>query len=175
MTTRFAEGANYWTTTINPAKSQATIIETLEAFGALNYQIAQGQASGRFAWLVRFEWQGKSYRFVFAPLECKTPEKLRTFGSKKHTHDTQARYQMGRIATHFVKAILTAAEAHPYALFGFMELPETATAGRLPLTAGELDTTEIMSALPMMPEPRLLLTGGGDEPGDLPIVEGEIT
>ncbi len=173
MTIRYAEQANYWTTTVHPAKSQAAIIETLENFGAHSYQIMQGKAGGRFAWLVRFEWQGKSYRFVFVPLECKTPEKLRTFGSKKHTHDAQARYQMGRIAAHFVKAILTAAEAHPHALFGFMELPETATGGGLPLTAGELDTSEIMSALPMMPDTRLLLAAPNG-PGNLPIIEGEI-
>lgn len=162
MNARFAENANYWTTTVHPAKSQATIIETLEDFGAHNYQIMQGQAGGRFAWLVRFEWQGRSYRFAFTPLEPEFPEKLSTFGGKRRTHEAQTRRQMGRIATHFVKAVLTAAEADPNALFGFMELPDTATAGGVPRIAAELDASGIISALPAFPANTLLLSDGGD-------------
>ena len=166
MKPRYAEDANYWSTTIHPAKSQATIIETLEDFGANNYQISQGQANGRFAWLIRFEWQGRSYRFIFTPLGLEFPKKLSTFGGKRRTHEAQTRRQMGRIATHFVKAVLTAAEADPNALFGFMELPDTATAGGLPLIAAELDASGIMSALPAFPAPpanTLLLPNGGGQ------------
>ena len=163
--TRFAEEANYWTTTVHPAKSQAAIIELLEDFGAMSYQIMQGKAGGRFAWLVRFEWEGKSYRFVFTPLECKATEKISSFSGKRRTHEAQAKYQMGRIAAHFVKAILTAAEAHPHALFGFVEIPDTARNGGLPMTAGELDTSGIVSALPPIAvgEWRMIEGGQGHE------------
>ena len=163
MNPRYAEDANYWSTTVHPAKSQATIIETLEDFGAHNYQIMQGQAGGRFAWLVRFEWQGRSYRFAFTPLEPEFPEKLSTFGGKRRTHEAQTRRQMGRIATHFVKAVLTAAEADRNALFGFMELPDTAGTGGLPMTAGELDTSGIVSALPALPADTLRLPSRDDQ------------
>lgn len=156
MQARYAEEANYWETTVHPAKSQAEIIELLEDFGAANYQIMQGQAGGRFAWLVRFEWQGQSYRFMFIPLECKNASKESGFGGKRRRHEEQARYQMGRIAVHFTKAILTAAEAHPHALFGFLELPGTERPGGLPHTAGELDISGIVSALPMIEAPALL-------------------
>ncbi|MEM7342988.1 MAG: hypothetical protein AAF485_01985 [Chloroflexota bacterium] len=148
MHTRYAEQANYWQTTVHPAKSQGEIIELLEDFGATNYQITQGQAQSQYAWLIRFEWQSRSYRFTFTPLVCEYPDTERKFGGKKRTHLEQSKYQMGRIAVHFVKAILTAAETHPHALFGFMELPETASNGGLPRTAGELDTGGIVSALP---------------------------
>jgi len=163
MKARFAEKANYWATTVHPTKSQGEIIELLEEFGAVNYQMMQGQVSGRFAWLIRFEWQGRSYRFTFTPLECKAPDKVKTFGSKRRAHLEQSKFQMGRIAVHFTKAILTAAEAHPHALFGFMELPETVSEGGLPRTAGELDISGVVSALPA--DMRMLLSpedGGGD-------------
>ena len=146
---RYAEDANYWKTTVHPAKSQGAIIEMLEDFGAGNLMIAQGKADGKFAWLIRFEWLGKTYRFTFSPLECKDPGKVTSFGGKRRTHRDQVRYQMGRIATHFVKAILTAAEAQPHALFGFVELPEVAThPGGMPMTAGELDVDRLTHALP---------------------------
>ena len=151
---KYAESMNYWQTTVHPAKSQAEIIELLEDFGALNYQIAQGNANGCLAWMVRFEWSGKSYRFLFVPLTCKNPDVTRSFGGKKRTHLKQSVYQMGRIAVHFTKAILTAAEAQPYALFGFMELPSVRDNG-IPFTAGELDVDGVMSLL-MLP----MLTGG---------------
>jgi hypothetical protein len=50
---------------------------------------------------------------------------------------------MGRIAVYFVKAILTAAEAQPAALFGFLELPG-AHPGAIPVTAAELDISGIV-------------------------------
>jgi hypothetical protein len=146
---RYAEEANYWDTTVHPAKSQAEIVEMLEDFGAEKLMIAQGQADGRTAWLIRFEWQGRAYRFTFVPLECRSPEKQASFAGRRRSHAEQARYQMGRIAAHFVKAILTAAEAHPHALFGFVELPGAGQhPGGLPMTAGELDVEGLTTALP---------------------------
>ena len=69
MEQRHAEDANYWQTTVPPAKSQAEIIELLDGFGAGSFQISQGKAGDRIAWLIRFEWMGHSYRFLFAPLD----------------------------------------------------------------------------------------------------------
>lgn len=59
MTLRFAEEANYWDTVIHPARSQGEISELLEEFGADAVMIAQGNAGGRFAWLVRFHWRAR--------------------------------------------------------------------------------------------------------------------
>ncbi len=144
-----AEQFNYWDTTVHPAKSQAEIVELLETFGATDFQISQGQADGRFAWLVRFQWRERTYRFLFTPLSCERPSSERSFGGKRRTHQEQARWQMGRIAAHFVKAILTAAEANPDALFGFLELPGIAShPGGLPATAAELDIGGLTRALP---------------------------
>lgn len=148
MKARYAEKANYWETAVHPAKSQGEIMEMLDEFGATASALMQGQADGRYAWLIRFQWQGKSYRFTFVPLVCQYPNKISKFSGKARSHEDQAKYQMGRIAVYFVKAILTAAEAHPFALFGFMELPETARNGALPMVAGELDSDRITSALP---------------------------
>jgi hypothetical protein len=117
MNNRWAEDANYWDTTVVPAKSQGEITELLQDFGAESTMMAQGQADGRYAWLVRFRWHGANYRFVFTPLICQWPNKLSMFGGKRREHNEQARYQMGRIACYCVKAILTAAEAQPGALF----------------------------------------------------------
>jgi len=147
---RYAEEANYWATTVYPAKSRAEIEELLDDFGVTQQMTVKGQVNGRVAWLIRFVWQGQSYRFTFVPLKCKEPDKITAFGGKRRSHLEQAEYQMGRIAAHFVKAILTAAEAHPHALFGFMEIPETAGAGGMPRTAGELDISGIRSALPAL-------------------------
>ncbi len=153
MTIRFAEEANYWDTTVHPARSQGEITEMLDEFGAESVMVAQGKSGGRFAWLVRFQWNGANYRFAFTPLECRTPSKLTAFGGKRREHIEQARYQMGRIAVHFVKAILTAAEAQPHALFGFMELPAAATrSGGIPPVAAELDVSALISAAPLLPE-----------------------
>lgn len=164
---RYAEEANYWATTVHPAKSQGEIVEMLEEFGAGNLLIAQGQADGKFAWIVRFAWKGATYRFVFTPLECQAPDRVASFGGKRRSHTDQARYQMARIAVHFVKAILTAAEVQPHALFGFVELPQAAGhPGGLPVTAGELDVTGLTHALPELNiETRSLLTGE--------VIEGE--
>ncbi len=152
MQARYAEQANYWDTTVHPARSQGEITEMLEEFGAESIMVAQGQSGGRYAWLVRFQWQGSNYHFAFTPLECQWPDKESGFGGKRRIHTEQARYQMGRIAVHFVKAILTAAEAHPHALFGFMELPGVATRpGGIPYTAGELDVSKLVSSAPLLP------------------------
>lgn len=145
---RLAERANYFDTTVHPAKSQAEILETLEDFGSSNFQVIQGQANGQHAWMVRFEWRNQTYRFTFAPLKCERPTNERSFGGKRRTHQEQARWQMGRIAVHFVKAILTAAETNPDALFGFLELPEVASVGGLPRTAAEIDVSGLTRALP---------------------------
>jgi len=147
--TRYAESANYWNTTVHPAKSKGEIEQLLDDFGASQQLTAKGQVKGRMAWLIRFVWQGHSYRFAFVPLECQWPTKISSFGGKRRPHREQAEYQMGRIAVHFVKAILTAAEAHPHALFGFMELPESAGSGTIPRTTGELDISGVVSALPL--------------------------
>lgn len=156
--TRYAEDANYWSTTVSPYKSQGEIMELLDRFGATNMMVTQGQAlstgsrqARRLAWLIRFEWHGATYRFTFTPLPCRNPDKVSSFGGTRRAHDEQARYQMGRIAVHFVKAILTAAEAHPHALFGFVELPEVGThPSGLPVTAGELNVERFVAALPMI-------------------------
>ena len=147
MQNRFAENANYWDTTVHPAKSLGEIQELLESFGAMNTIITQGQAGEKLAWLIRFQWRERVYRFVFTPLECRWPNNTRSFGGKRRAHSEQARYQMGRIAAWFVKAILTAAEANPAALFGFLELP-AARPGGMPPTAAELDVTGLISILP---------------------------
>jgi hypothetical protein len=123
----------------------------LEDFGATSIMLATGQTNGHHAWLIRFQWRGNNYRFAFTPLECKEPLRESSFGGKRRRHEEQARYQMGRIAVYFVKAILTAAEAHPHALFGFMELPGVASRGGIPYTAGELDISKLVSAAPLLP------------------------
>jgi len=153
MNPRKAEQANYWDTTVQPGNSQGEIIALLEEFGADGLLFAQGNARGKFAWLVRFSWRGANYRFVFSPLECEYPEQVHSYGGKRRTHVEQARFQMGRIASHFVKAILTAAEAQPHALFGFMELPGMATSGGIAPVAGELDVNELIDAAPLLQLP----------------------
>jgi len=156
----YAERFNYFDTTVHPAKSQAEVIELLEDFGATNFVIQQGQVNGKYAWLVRFEWRGETYRFVFVPLECEYPEKERSFGEKRRTYHEQARWQMGRIAVHFVKAILTAAETNPDALFGFLELPAVAThPGGMPKTAAEINVEGLTAALPQLEDGVRYLTG----------------
>jgi len=69
--------------------------------------------------------------------------------AKRRSHAEQAKFQMGRIAVHFVKAILTAADAQPHALFGFLELPLAGIhRGGLPVTTAELDASGLTAALP---------------------------
>lgn len=157
---RYAEEANYWDTSVHPQKSLGEIQELLEDFGVTQMAITQGQAAGRFAWLIRFQWMGRAYHFVFTPLECRQPQKASSFSSKRRKHEDQARYQMGRIAVWFTKAILTAAEANPHALFGFLELPGVAQSGGIPATAGELDVDGLTAALPSMDG--VLLLGEGE-------------
>jgi len=169
---RFAKEANYWSTTVQPAQSQAEIVERLEEFGATNLVMAQGRAGERLAWMIRFEWNAATYRFTFAPLECRHPDKTANFGGKRREHARQSEYQMGRIAAHFVKAILTAAEAHPHALFGFIELPALQThPNGLPYTTGELNVAGLTAALPALEvESAAVYLPRGDED----VIEGEV-
>jgi uncharacterized protein YwbE len=155
-TPRFAEDANYFDTTVHPAKSLGEIQEMLDDFGAENVMVIQGQAGGKTAWMIRFMWLDKPYRFLFTPLDCRNPDNQKTVGGKKLTNTERAKYQMGRIAVHFVKAILTAAEAHPHSLFGFMELSVGQSNGQLPPTAGELNVEGLAKALPTMSLPLLI-------------------
>jgi hypothetical protein len=150
---RYAEDANYWETTVHPAKSQGEIVELLENFGADSVMVVQGQAGGNYAWMIRFRWDGRNYRFLFTPLACRTPEKQSSFGGKRRAHSEQARYQMARTATHFVKAILTAAEAEPGALFGFMELPGAGSRAGVPAIASEIDVRQLVDdSTPLLPD-----------------------
>lgn len=157
----YAEDWNYFDTTVHPAKSQAEILEALEDFGALNFQTMQGQMGGKVAWMIRFEWEGATYRFAFTPLECRWPTKERSFGGKRRMHSEQAKYQMGRRAVHLIKGLLSAAIESSAALFGFMELPEVAThPGGLPKTAAEIEVSHLIKALPNFSEGVFYLTEG---------------
>lgn len=173
---RFAEDANYWTTTVSPFVSQGEIYGMLKAFGTEGMMITQGQTTdGREALLVRFGWLGESYRFVFVPLECRYPENERSFNKTRRTHAEQALYQMGRVAMHGVKAILTIAESTPAVLAGFRELPGVGHHDDgLPYTMGELSTHELTAALPLIQIDRgRLLTG--PEAAQEDVVDGEFT
>ena len=146
--TRYAEDANYWQTIVHPARSMGQMIELLEKCGIQRHEVMQGQARGKSAWLVRFEWRGATYRFLFVPLTCEHPEKESSFGGTRRVHEKQATYQMGRRAIHFVKAILVAADDQPAALFGFVELPDVKHSSGLAATAGELDLGTLTHRLP---------------------------
>ena len=139
MNKKFAEEFNYWNTTVHPSKSQGEIMALLENFGIQNIQVSQGTANGKTALLVRFHWEEKPYRFMFVPMDCKSPNRTISFGGKKRTAVEQSRYQMGRIAVYFIKAILTAAEVQPDALFGFLELPAMTNSEGIPATMAEID------------------------------------
>lgn len=152
---KYAEDMNYWNTTVSPASSQGEIIELLENFGAAATFVMTGQSQGRHAWMVRFQYLDRSYRFSFIPLACRQPDKFYTFAGKKRAASEQARYQMGRIAVNFVKAILTAAETNQDALFGFLELPG-ARGGVVPVTAAELDIEDLTG---LLPEIKMLKSG----------------
>jgi hypothetical protein len=153
MEKEHAEDRPYWATTVHPAKSQGQIIELLENFGAKDMIVSQGHSQGQVAWVIRFKWLGRVYRFVFTPRACRSPDKESSFNSRRRTHADQARYQMGRTAVHFIKAILTAAEEHEGALFGFLELPEAGShRGGLPLVASEVDMSSLMGDLPPLLE-----------------------
>ncbi len=161
---RFAEDSNYWDTTVHPSKSQSEIVEMLEDFGADQIMVVQGQSAGKFAWLVRFRWNNANYRFLFTPKECRYPSKISSFGGKRREHSDQARFQMGRVAAWFIKAILTAAEEKQDALFGFLELPGAGYhPSGVPYTAAELDTRELVSLAPPSPEMPFLLNPPGEE------------
>jgi hypothetical protein len=141
----YAEDRPYWDTTVAPAKSLGEIQELLENFGAEATIITQGSAGGRYAWLIRFQWNDKSYRFTFIPLACRRPTNVGSFGGKKRAFEEQTRYQMGRIAVYFVKAILTAAETQPQALFGYMELSGVRSHT---IVASDLNVDEMTYLLP---------------------------
>lgn len=152
MNRRYAEDANYFETTVHPAKSLGEIQEMLDDFGAENVMVVQGQSNGKTAWLIRFIWLNKPYRFVFSPLDCRSPELTRSIAGKRLTNQERAKYQMGRVAAHFTKAILTAAEAHPHALFGFMELQ--APGNPMPITTAELGIEQLAvlsNQFPLLP------------------------
>ena len=144
----YAEDINYFDTTVHPAKSLGEIQEMLDDFGVGNIMVTQGQSGGKHAWMIRFMWKGNPYRFIFFPLPCRQPRAKRSFGGKRRSFEEQARWQMGRIAVYFVKAILTAAGAHPHALFGFKEIAAAGAPGHLPPTAGELNVDGLVKALP---------------------------
>lgn len=157
MKPQYAEELNYFDTTVHPSKSLGEIQEMLEDFGADNVMVAQGKSGGKHSWLIRFMWQGKPYRFIFSPLPCRQSLTEHSYGGKRRTNEEQARWQMGRIAVHFVKAILTAADAHPNALFGFMEIAMAGAPGRLPPTAAELNVDGLVKALPDLDIPSMPL------------------
>lgn len=160
----YAEDWNFFDTVVHPAKSQAEILEALEDFGAMNFQTMQGQVNGKTAWLIRFEWEGATYRFAFTPLECRYPNKERTFEGKKRSHTEQAKYQMGRRAVHLIKGLLSAAVESPAALFGFLELPEVANhPGGMPKTASEIDVSQLIRSLPDVSEGVFYIVSGEEK------------
>lgn len=144
---RFAEDANYFMTTVHPANSMGEIQALLDDFGATSINTMTGQNGDKVVWMIRFRWLDKTYRFTFTPLNCRAPEKVLTVAGKKRSALDQSKYQMGRIAVYCVKAILTAAEAMPAALFGFAELAVTNDQG-MPATVYELNIDGLTRALP---------------------------
>jgi hypothetical protein len=152
---KYAEDMNYWDTTVHPAKSKGEIEEMLEDFGAESIITGSGKTSeGVYAWMIRFQWRGHAYRFLFTTAACRWPGKVMTYAGKKRTNEEQAKYQMARAAYWFVKAILTAADFQPAALFSFLELP-AARPGAIPPVASELDVEELTGRLPAIELPRL--------------------
>lgn len=143
----YAEDRPYWATSVHPSKSLGDVMACLAKFGIFNHEIRQGQVYGKVAWLIRFDYFGRSHRFVFRPRPCREPDSVHSFGGVRRTHKRQAVYQMGRTASHFVKNVLAAAEDQPAALFGFVELPGIFHAKELPATAAELDVDELTEAL----------------------------
>lgn len=158
---RFAEDQPYWDTTVAPSKSQGEIIEMLESFGAENTVFMSGQSQGKQAWVIRFQLESRVYRFLFTPLDCKYPLLSRSYGGKRRLATDQAKYQMGRRAVYMVKAILTAAQDDPAALFGFLELPGVRNSAGLPATAAELNVDELTSSLPDIQISSTFLLGDG--------------
>lgn len=160
MIKHFAEDGNYWTTTVHPASSQGEITALLEDFGATKLIVISGQAQGLLAWVIRFEFEGRAYRFLFQPLPCRWPDKLYTFAGKRRKAEDQARYQMGRRAFYYVKAILTAACDNQDVLFGFLELPGVPGKRGLPATAAEVGVDKLVAALPDIDLPDVYLLEG---------------
>lgn len=165
----YAEDRPYWVTTVDPNKSLGELMAQLGRFGIFRHEIRQGQALGNVAWLIRFQYLGRTHRFVFTPRPCREPDTVRSFGGTRRTHAKQALFQMGRTAFHFVKNLLAAADDQPAALFGFVELPGVFHAGELPATAGELEVTGLTQALPELKVTspfaggRLAIRGEGDK------------
>lgn len=147
---RFAEKANYFDTTVHPANSMGNIQAMLDDFGATAINVMTGQEGDKAFWMIRFKWMNQFYRFSFQPLPCENPGKLITIGGKKRTMLEQAKYQMGRIAEHAVKAILTAAEAMPGALVGFAEL-NAINSENVPVTIQELSLSGLNRMVPSIP------------------------
>lgn len=160
---RYAEDQPYWATTVAPGNSQGEVIDLLEQFGATNTVFMSGQSQGKQAWVVRFQLEGKVYRFLFTPLDCQYPLRSYSFGGKKRLASDQAKYQMGRRAVYMVKAVLTAAQDDPAALFGFLELPGVRNSAGLPATAAELDVDELTSSLPDIQIADSYLLGEGSQ------------
>ena len=144
----YAEDRPYFNTTVQPSKSLGEVIAQLDRFGILKHEVRQGQVYGEVAWLVRFDFEGRSHHFVFRPRPCRDPGTVRSFGGIRRSHARQAIFQMGRTAFHFVKNILAAALDQPAALFGFVELPGVFHAIGLPATAADIDVSGLTEALP---------------------------
>jgi hypothetical protein len=152
---KYAEDSPYWDTTVHPAKSLGEIQELLDIFGADAIIVTQGKSNGKSAWLVRFQWKDRSYHFVFLPLPLRSPGRVYKVSGKSVMAEDRTRYQMGRIAMFFVKAILTAAEMNPDALFGFMELPGASNHSGIPQTAAQINITGLVDLLPEIDMPQL--------------------
>jgi hypothetical protein len=153
---RFAEDANYFTTTVHPAQSMGEIQAMLDDFGADSVQTATGKDKNDVpTWMIRFHWLDQFYRITFRPLDCRNPEKEMTVAGKRRTCREQAKYQMGRIAYFAVKALLTAAEAMPGALTGFAEL-NAVNADGIPVTVQEVNIGKLSQVS------NKLLTSGGE-------------
>jgi hypothetical protein len=159
---QYAENSPYWETTVSSAKSQGELVEILERFGAEAIMFAQGNTNGKVVWMVRFQWLNRSYRFVFTPLPIQNPNKQFAVSGKRISAEERARFQMGRIAVHFVKAIITAAEMNQDALFGFLELPGANNhSNGMPVTTAEINVNGMVALLPEI-IPQHLLTDRGE-------------
>lgn len=161
---QYAEDKNYWNTTVSPGKSQGEIMDLFDDFGVKHTILLQGRSNGKTAWLIRFVWNSRRYRFLLSPFECRDPQKIFTFGGKRRTAAEQAVYQMGRRAFHFVKALLTVAMEDEAALFGFLEL-NSANAQGIPLVTSEMPAEFFQDYADAPPE--FLLDSG--------IIDGEVS
>lgn len=144
----FAEDMNYFDTTVPLSRSIGEVGELLDNFGASASIVSQGRSDGKLAIAVRFQYASRTYRFTFIPYPCRNPEKTRKIGGRYRTNAEQAGLQVGRIAVNFVKAILTAAEMNPAALFGFLELPGYGSRAGAPVIASEIPVEDLTGLLP---------------------------